>query len=52
MKAEGQGIYIIWSSVDKVARYELKDGKLVMIEVLESAEYRLVTVIRPKDHIK
>jgi hypothetical protein len=41
MKAEGQGIYIIWSSPTEVAKYQVIKGRLVLVEVLDIISHPL-----------
>ena len=48
MKAEGQGTYIIWSSTITVAKYQVVNGRLELVEVLSIVSNPLVTPIVQK----
>jgi hypothetical protein len=48
MKAEGQGTYIIWSSPTEVAKYQVVNGRLVLVEILNIINHPLNPVVAYK----
>jgi hypothetical protein len=48
MKTEGQGIYIIWSSPVTVARYEVVNGSLQLVEVLSITNHPYISPVNSK----